>query len=451
MLLGNVFYYLLEFFVLSPSDWGHSGWWGACIAVFGFMMLLGVMPNDVKIIRFLSLVAALSLIQVGFIALGLGLFGLLTKPYPDGAEKNVCETRDSGCVMFVTKFGVLASVYALGGGMCATLLKRKPNAKGFAEDQFVTPARTVLEKLWLYARVSIGLAGAAIVISSAAMVNNMSALDSYYSEEQFESDVFMGCMWMMTSVLYRSAVRRQLHAFLGSINTSGETKSAASIAALIGGLDPATSLARAQSRFRTISFKHLRREDLLANSQRDEENQENELYSMTEKTMLGGCDGFISHSWSDDGGLKYEALKKWASDFEEKRGRAPQIWLDKACIDQTNIDDNLQVLPIFLAGCEKLIIVAGTTYKSRLWCIMEVFTFLKMGGSPERVVVIPVGLGKDEAKASFDQIDVCLCKCYNENDKQKLFAIIEQGFGTFLEFNLIVRSVFSQRLVSVKR
>ena len=53
---------------------------------------------------------------------------------------------------------------------------------------------------------------------------------------------------------------------------------------------------------------------------------------------------------------------------------APQ---DKACIDQNNIQQSLACLPVFLAGCQTLLVVAGPTYCSRLWCVMELFTFAR--------------------------------------------------------------------------
>ena len=40
---------------------------------------------------------------------------------------------------------------------------------------------------------------------------------------------------------------------------------------------------------------------------------------------------------------------------------------DKACIPQDDIDRSLACLPIFLAGCNGLLIMAGPTYASRLW------------------------------------------------------------------------------------
>ena len=50
---------------------------------------------------------------------------------------------------------------------------------------------------------------------------------------------------------------------------------------------------------------------------------------------------------------------------------------DKACIDQSNIEQSLACLPVFLAGCQMLLVVAGPTYCSRLWCVMELFTFAR--------------------------------------------------------------------------
>ena len=56
---------------------------------------------------------------------------------------------------------------------------------------------------------------------------------------------------------------------------------------------------------------------------------------------------------------------------------SPRVPQDKACIDQNSIEQSLACLPVFLAGCQTLLVVAGTTYCSRLWCIMELFTFAR--------------------------------------------------------------------------
>ena len=55
----------------------------------------------------------------------------------------------------------------------------------------------------------------------------------------------------------------------------------------------------------------------------------------------------------------------------------PLVPQDKACLDQGNIQQALACLPVFLAGCQTLLVVAGPTYCSRLWCVMEIFTFAR--------------------------------------------------------------------------
>jgi len=49
-------------------------------------------------------------------------------------------------------------------------------------------------------------------------------------------------------------------------------------------------------------------------------------------------------------------------------------------------------LPVFLASCNELVILAGETYLLRLWCVVEVFCFLEMGGQADMVQLVPVGL-----------------------------------------------------------
>lgn len=52
----------------------------------------------------------------------------------------------------------------------------------------------------------------------------------------------------------------------------------------------------------------------------------------------------------------------------------------RCCIDQQNIEENLLCLPVWLSGCKQLAVICGPTYLERLWCIMEYFVFVQMGG-----------------------------------------------------------------------
>lgn len=54
-----------------------------------------------------------------------------------------------------------------------------------------------------------------------------------------------------------------------------------------------------------------------------------------------------------------------------------QCWLDKVRIDQRNIFD-LQCLPIFLAGCDRLLVTKRLNVHVRLWCRLELFIYMQM-------------------------------------------------------------------------
>ena len=43
-----------------------------------------------------------------------------------------------------------------------------------------------------------------------------------------------------------------------------------------------------------------------------------------------------------------------------------------------------------VSACKALIVLAGDTYRHRLWCIMEIFCFLAMGGSVGDIILLDV-------------------------------------------------------------
>ena len=231
--------------------------------------------------------------------------------------------------------------------------------------------------------------------------------------------------------------RGKLHRWLGKlVNATGETKEAeaATIAALVGGGDAATALEQGAKRFRALPFASLRAEDLMSNAPAPE------LHERTVDAALGDVHGFISHSWSDEGGEKWTRLQEWTQARAETERTPPLVWLDKACISQTNISESLSCLPVFLSGCRVLVVLAGSTYTSRLWCVMELFVFLRMGGTREDVVVYPLEPGAYETLASFD---AARARCYLPKDRQHLLAVIEAGMGDFALFNDIIRSMLT--------
>lgn len=55
----------------------------------------------------------------------------------------------------------------------------------------------------------------------------------------------------------------------------------------------------------------------------------------------------------------------------------PTSALSPVCSD---IVANLSALPVFLSGCQRLLVLLGSTYCSRLWCVMEMFVYVQMRG-----------------------------------------------------------------------
>jgi hypothetical protein len=72
-------------------------------------------------------------------------------------------------------------------------------------------------------------------------------------------------------------------------------------------------------------------------------------------------------AWHDPRGAKWDALQKWAELERAQRGE-PLLWLDCACVaGDVPIDQSLAMLPLYLAGVQQMVVLAGPTFLSRLW------------------------------------------------------------------------------------
>merc|ERR1712039_223171 len=118
------------------------------------------------------------------------------------------------------------------------------------------------------------------------------------------------------------------------------------------------------------------------------------LYGMSRFLEPGEqIDFFLSHSWHDDADLKWVALEEYVHRFHHKRGRPPTFWLDKVCIDQTNIGDALRVLPVYVMACKRMLVLCGDTYLRRLWCAWELCTLFSFSSDDdvmERIEFVPL-------------------------------------------------------------
>lgn len=111
---------------------------------------------------------------------------------------------------------------------------------------------------------------------------------------------------------------------------------------------------------------------------------------------------------------------------------------------QKNINADLQCLPIFLAACNLLLVISGSTYTSRLWCCVELFVYVNMhmeDDSREVPIIITIGADDDErahVRNSWMNFDVATCECAKEQDKRRMLAVIERHAEGVQGFNVHV-------------
>ena len=78
-------------------------------------------------------------------------------------------------------------------------------------------------------------------------------------------------------------------------------------------------------------------------------------------------------------------------------------------------------------------------------CVLELFTFLRSGGSYSRIDVRPLDLDAAEAVAFFD---IRRANCFLSADRHALLAIVESSYGSFTLFNDACKKILLAKLGS---
>ena len=223
---------------------------------------------------------------------------------------------------------------------------------------------------------------------------------------------------------------------LGSLGAESQEQEAATVAALIGKRSPEEVFAMAAARFRCLPLAELTAADL------ELSHDGGLLYEKSRAATLGDVDAFVSHSWTDPAESKWNALQAWGSGW----GPGPRtVWLDKACIDQSQVHENLAGLPVFISGCQTMVVLVGPSYPSRLWCCVELFVYARLRSDPLVAMLLDHSLALEPLLRSFDAE---LCKCTDARDRERLLAVVETGFGTLDGFNAYVRRCFIDALMA---
>jgi len=248
---------------------------------------------------------------------------------------------------------------------------------------------------------------------------------------------------MLTSIIAWPGLRQHFHMQINtSFENTGEKRAAAGVAGLLGSCSVEDVIAQAASRFRSVRLTDLSFEDL-------KDNRPNPaLFVKTTPAMLHCCDAFVSHSWHDDAQAKWAAIQRWRRAFVAAHSREPKVWVDKCCIDQSSVETDLPCLPIFLSGCHRMVVFCGPTYLSRLWCIMEIFTFVHIGRGVNKIdfeLVERAGHEDEDMRSverCFEEFDAEQCECFLAEDKERMLSIIHAAFGAMAGFNRAVRDIF---------
>ena len=207
------------------------------------------------------------------------------------------------------------------------------------------PTRRKLQRAWFTLRVQFGA-------SVFLFVMWWVAIDFYDMPGPINTS---GTGWLTIAISYaipaftftprnRGRMLRWFSA-LGKSNSS--ELEAACVASFLGNVSAATALENATKSFRAVPMRSLTRAHL------EKSTPDPSLNALTVPAQLGDVHAFASHSWSDDGSIKYDKMNEWADEVRKaEEVEEVLVWLDKACIDQNNIDASLQALPVFLSGCK---------------------------------------------------------------------------------------------------
>jgi hypothetical protein len=170
--------------------------------------------------------------------------------------------------------------------------------------------------------------------------------------------------------------------------------------------------------------------------------------ALSERCEAGEIDFFISHSHADDAQAKFRELSALSERFIDQQGRAPFFWLDLACIQQTNVDEDLKCLPMFVMACDKVLVLHSPTIFTRLWCIWELYVCFAMFAMdiPERRIQI-LSLKPDDhdggewetPEEQLRNFDVKDSHCWDQDAENRIRRIIRAS--GVQNFNQTIRQV----------
>lgn len=389
--------------------------WGSVIRLFGnigapagcICALLAVLPSDRRIIFLVAKVVIVVLLAI----VGWNIWGISTCAML--VQAGTCLWSDMRVNCSVVLAQMCIGIY-LCLGLCGCV--------AYIAYCYVKGPMRTFRSLWLACGLAPALTGTAQVgVAIIGLAVTPFSADDVVSMIGGAGDIAIGL-----SVLWFKKLRERVQDWLASRGESLAT--AAGIAEFVGGCRVEDLVEEARDTFVFISADRVAREEMANNRPNAE------LLKKAQKARFGQVDAFLSHSWHDDTDDKWSALQAWREQFKAAIGREPRLWIDKYCIDQNNLTKSLRCLPVYLAACNNLVALVGKTYFLRLWCLIEIFVFIEMGGSPAGLDMIALYPGREL------EIDPLQAVCSTDEDTSRLRGVLEAGLSGVEGFVEIVRN-----------
>ena len=150
--------------------------------------------------------------------------------------------------------------------------------------------------------------------------------------------------------------------WLGRLGTVSDAMAVATLMSH-GNAPPEEVVASAKSKLRYIKLSSMDRSDFVTADGRS-----HDKYAKSVHCQPSDIDVFISHSWRDPPDEKWEILNNFCTDFFRAHNREPRFWFDLYCLDPDSPSEP-QYHPVYLMSSERLLVLKGPTFMSRLWYV----------------------------------------------------------------------------------
>ena len=144
-------------------------------------------------------------------------------------------------------------------------------------------------------------------------------------------------------------------------------------------------------------------------------------------------------------------VRTWAAGKPEKENCL--IWLDAACLGTTarHIQEQLMHLPFWIFSSREMLVLAGPSFSSRLWCLFELFVFLQLKEDAALTILVSDGTQVKTSEQEFSlggSITKAVCSVIQ--DQEHILAVIEDVHGTITHFDALLQKLCRKKVATAR-